>query len=418
MPAPAVIPAPIAYVKVVAVKKLVVGLRPARPGADVFSTSGRAGRPRSPICRPFTLSVVTGRSSATSTLNKSECSRRACVARTIKQWMVEDDPPARASMRAFPSAPVWRSGRGPWFAETDGGIRTWPREVKFLDRPKTNGCESVCQARFRWSRTKVGGSKTIRYRPSSDRQRCRLGLAADVVFGLARGPSRGKPWSVRVPGEVRLQSWNLKELTEGYHQEWSLRLNLTQHGATHRVRTRSGLTDRELFHDSVGGGAWPFLVGGAICLVDSVNERDLALFSIRASYPFGGSHRPSQRDRRRFPSRSWRGNNRSVMPLDVPGRTRATLSAAASLKRFPILSGEARPCNGARAWDRRLQWSVSNEEFLVGTGHQPASITSLPFVHTPHRYYRSNGLVRPSESSPPRSSDRGRARSSRSNLII
>ena len=31
-----------------------------------------------------------------------------------------------------------------------------------------------------------------------------------------------------------------------------------------------------------------------------------------------------------------RGNNRSVMPLDVPGRTRATLSAAASLLGFPL----------------------------------------------------------------------------------
>ncbi len=30
----------------------------------------------------------------------------------------------------------------------------------------------------------------------------------------------------------------------------------------------------KLFLDSVGGGAWPFLVGGVICLVDSVNERD------------------------------------------------------------------------------------------------------------------------------------------------
>ena len=25
----------------------------------------------------------------------------------------------------------------------------------------------------------------------------------------------------------------------------------------------------------MGGGAWPFLVGGVICLVNSVNERDL-----------------------------------------------------------------------------------------------------------------------------------------------
>lgn len=31
------------------------------------------------------------------------------------------------------------------------------------------------------------------------------------------------------------------------------------------------------FLDSVGGGAWPFLVGGVICLVNSDNERDSSL---------------------------------------------------------------------------------------------------------------------------------------------
>ena len=29
----------------------------------------------------------------------------------------------------------------------------------------------------------------------------------------------------------------------------------------------------------MGGGAWPFLVGGVICLVNSVNERDLSLLN-------------------------------------------------------------------------------------------------------------------------------------------
>ena len=29
----------------------------------------------------------------------------------------------------------------------------------------------------------------------------------------------------------------------------------------------------------MGGGAWPFLVGGVICLVNSVNERDLDLLN-------------------------------------------------------------------------------------------------------------------------------------------
>ena len=29
----------------------------------------------------------------------------------------------------------------------------------------------------------------------------------------------------------------------------------------------------------MGGGAWPFLVGGVICLVNSVNERDPCLLN-------------------------------------------------------------------------------------------------------------------------------------------
>ena len=29
----------------------------------------------------------------------------------------------------------------------------------------------------------------------------------------------------------------------------------------------------------MGGGAWPFLVGGVISLVNSVNERDLSLLN-------------------------------------------------------------------------------------------------------------------------------------------
>ena len=31
----------------------------------------------------------------------------------------------------------------------------------------------------------------------------------------------------------------------------------------------------EFFLDSMGGGVWPFLVGGVICLVSFVNGRDL-----------------------------------------------------------------------------------------------------------------------------------------------
>ena len=85
-----------------------------------------------------------------------------------------------------------------------------------------------------------------------------------------------------------------------------------------------------------------------------------------------------------------RGNNRSVMPLDVLGRTRATLMKSASLA---CPRGLANLVKLHRAGDRPLQLLVFNEEFLVSVSHQLTLITSLPFVHTARRYYRLNGLV-------------------------
>ncbi len=43
----------------------------------------------------------------------------------------------------------------------------------------------------------------------------------------------------------------------------------------------------KIFLDSMGGGAWPFLVGGVICLVNSVNERDLILLIMCLSFSDG-----------------------------------------------------------------------------------------------------------------------------------
>ena len=43
----------------------------------------------------------------------------------------------------------------------------------------------------------------------------------------------------------------------------------------------------KLFLDSMGGGAWPFLVGGVICLVNSDNERDLNLLTSGANLLYG-----------------------------------------------------------------------------------------------------------------------------------
>ena len=74
------------------------------------------------------------------------------------------------------------------------------------------------------------------------------------------------------------------------------------------------------------------------------------------------------------------------MPLDVLGRTRATLVRAASFITWLETAGQS--ANAHRDWDRPLQFLVVNEEFLVNASHQLALITSLPFVHTARRSYR------------------------------
>ncbi len=75
----------------------------------------------------------------------------------------------------------------------------------------------------------------------------------------------------------------------------------------------------------MGGGAWPFLVGGAICLVNSDNERDSILLNSSPIDSVGVNFLEGQVA---F-SHTRLSNNRSVMPLDVRGRTRATLKESA-----------------------------------------------------------------------------------------
>ena len=87
----------------------------------------------------------------------------------------------------------------------------------------------------------------------------------------------------------------------------------------------------KFFLDFMGGGAWPFLVGGVICLVDSVNERDLGqlngLLDTSRYLPLCGTIGGKRKE--------VRGNNRSVMPLDVLGHTRATLIRSSSFFSWP-----------------------------------------------------------------------------------
>ena len=59
---------------------------------------------------------------------------------------------------------------------TSGVVYTLQREVKFYDLRKINKSESIPQGCFHRSRTKVGGSKTIRYRRSLNHKLCRPGI--------------------------------------------------------------------------------------------------------------------------------------------------------------------------------------------------------------------------------------------------
>ncbi len=72
--------------------------------------------------------------------------------------------------------------------------------------------------------------------------------------------------------------------------------------------------------DSSDGGAWSHLVGAVICQVYSGNERDLGLVTSLSSYWDNVGY-----------VKEVRGNCRSGMPLDVLGRTRATMTPQASL---------------------------------------------------------------------------------------
>jgi hypothetical protein len=74
------------------------------------------------------------------------------------------------------------------------------------------------------------------------------------------------------------------------------------------------------------------------------------------------------------------------MPLDVLGRTRATMVIAASGLPWP--KGLGNLVKNHHAGDRPLELLVVNEEFLVNASHQLALNTSLPFVHTARRFYR------------------------------
>jgi len=164
VPAAAVIPAPIAYINVVAVKKLVVGLvrvgcvsapQPGKPG-------GWRGAPHPSAVRP-----LAGQGPVT--VRKSECSKQARApfrGRPVRSnELAWDDvrgvAPCRKARGAAPVGNFWGPGRGPrvlWLALTapgrlsigaGEGYGTTGGEVKFHDPRVTTGGEGDSPVRVR-----------------------------------------------------------------------------------------------------------------------------------------------------------------------------------------------------------------------------------------------------------------------------
>ena len=93
----------------------------------------------------------------------------------------------------------------------------------------------------------------------------------------------------------------------------------------------------------MGGGAWPFLVGGAICLVNSVNERDLGLLNSYAdpaiqnpvaeswSRPDGWEGATSSARRRPGPLPIGRSGRRPRFLEGLPASSRRRLEAITGL---------------------------------------------------------------------------------------
>jgi len=116
----------------------------------------------------------------------------------------------------------YRTSLQPGSMGAEGEMRITWREVKFADPCRTTICESTSQRCFHQSRTKVWGSKMIRYRRSP----VTVNYANSPLNGVLKpsglllppsdsaAPLLTRNPNLRVQGGVRLQERNLKELTE------------------------------------------------------------------------------------------------------------------------------------------------------------------------------------------------------------
>ena len=168
VPAAAVIPAPIGYIKVVAVEKLVVvflvGWCSLFFWAQAWETRGRL-----PFCGPMWArhGLLLGLFAPLRHWEQIGVLKAGFTALNILAW--NDKEWLFVHFVGY----EWEVMIN---RNSCGGTRIGKSEVKFLDFSTTNDCESIYQGCFHWSRTKVRGSKMIRYHRSSHSKRCRLGI--------------------------------------------------------------------------------------------------------------------------------------------------------------------------------------------------------------------------------------------------
>ena len=111
------------------------------------------------------------------------------------------EPPPPPPRRVL-DGPVRRRGRHDR-RERPGGVGTRGRGVKSGDPSRTTVGESTRQGRFHQSRTRVGGSKAIRYRRSPDRKRCRPAVGGRRYRGEGGGTRDGAVPPPRPPPEKK-----------------------------------------------------------------------------------------------------------------------------------------------------------------------------------------------------------------------
>ena len=132
----------------------------------------------------------------------------------------------------------------------------------------------------------------------------------------------------------------------------------------------------KIFLDLEGGGAWPFLVGGVICLVNSVNERDLVAMVCGPYIRICIWLSPIRH------SVGSRGKIEAITGLWCPSMFWAARALHCFVHRAcPWVSARAIG-KTKRAGDWRLIFFFMNEEFLVHTSQQRLDYRPCP-LYTP-----------------------------------